>query len=66
MGKLALFALLIGAVFTPDAFCAYVNMTQVATRASDLKMTTANYAFAMAIAGSLTGFAFGMFLWKAR
>lgn len=65
MQKLALFALLIGAVFIPDA-SAYVNMTQVATRAADLKMTTANYTFTMAIAGSLTGFAFGMFLWKAR
>ena len=38
----------------------------ITTRASDLKMATADYAFAMAIAGSLTGFAFGMFLWKAR
>ena len=65
MQKLALFALLIGAVFIPDA-SAYVNMTQVATRASSLNMATKDYAFAMAIAGSLTGFAFGMFLWKAR
>jgi hypothetical protein len=65
MKKLALFALLIGAVFIPD-LSAYVNMSQVARRASDLKMTTQNYAFAMAIAGTLTGFAFGMFLWKAR
>lgn len=66
MKKLALFALLIGAVFIPDASAAYVNMSQVATRASDLRMTTSDYAFAMAIAGTLTGFAFGMFLWKAR
>lgn len=65
MQKLALFALLIGAVFLPDA-SAYVNMSAVASRAADLKMTTANYAFSMAIAGTLTGFAFGMFLWKAR
>lgn len=65
MQKLALFALLIGAVFICDA-SAYVNMSNVAARASDLNMKTSDYAFAMAIAGTLTGFAFGMFLWKAR
>lgn len=65
MKKLALFALLIGSVFIPDAF-AYVNMSQVSARASNLNMATADYAFAMAIAGTLTGFSFGMFLWKAR
>ncbi len=65
MQKLALFALLIGAVFIPDV-SAYVNMSAVSSRASDLNMATKDYAFAMAIAGALTGFAFGMFLWKAR
>lgn len=65
MKKLALFALLIGAVFISDA-SAFVDMTKVSQRASDLNMATKDYAFAMSIAGALTGFAFGMFLWKAR
>ncbi|MCX6062083.1 MAG: hypothetical protein NT103_07545 [Campylobacterales bacterium] len=65
MQKIALFALLIGAVFISDA-SAFVDMSQVSQRAANLNMATKDYALAMAIAGALTGFAFGMFLWKAR
>lgn len=52
-------------ILSPNAF-AYKDMSKVSQRASDLNMATKDYAFAMAISGALTGFAFGMFLWKAR
>ncbi|MFA5215074.1 hypothetical protein [Sulfuricurvum sp.] len=60
-----LFLLLISAVFIPDA-SAYADMTQQATNAAALNMTLNDYTFSMANAGLLTGFMFGMFLWKAR
>lgn len=65
MPKTALIALLIGAVFAPDLL-AYVDMTQVSARATDLNLKVTDYAFAMSIAGTFTGFLFGLFLWKVR
>ena len=65
MPKTALTALLIGAVLAPDLL-AYVDMTQTVQRAKDLGMSTSDYVFAMAISGTLTGFLFGLFLWKVR
>lgn len=65
MFKLSLLFFLLGVVFISD-LSAYINMSAVAARAADLKMSTKDYVFAMSIAGTLSGFAFGMFLWKAR
>ena len=45
---------------------AYVDMSDVHNRAKDLNMTDADYAYAMAIAGTLTGSMFGLFLWKSK
>jgi hypothetical protein len=63
--KLALSFLIVGAVFAPSAF-AYKDMTKPAQRARDLGMTTANYETSMSYAGVLTGFLFGLFLWKLQ
>ena len=41
-------------------------MSNVNARANDLGMRTKDYAYAMAIAGALTGSMFGLFLWKAK
>jgi hypothetical protein len=65
MPKIALSALLLGAIFAPDLF-AYVDMSRTAQRANDLGLSTKDYVFAMSIAGTLTGFLFGLFLWKVR
>lgn len=65
MKKLALSLLLVGAVFAPSAF-AYKDMTKPSQRASDLGMSTANYETSMSYAGVLTGFLFGLFLWKLQ
>lgn len=65
MKKIIFHSLFLITILAPNA-SAYVNMANQSARASDLKMTTSDYAFAMAISGALTGFAFGMFLWKAR
>ena len=45
---------------------AYVDMTDQAKRAKDLKMTIEDYAFSMAITGALSGTIFGLFLWKVK
>ncbi|MDD3596746.1 hypothetical protein [Sulfuricurvum sp.] len=65
MKKIVLIGFLIGAVLVPDLF-AYVDMSAVTQRANDLGMNTKDYTFAMAIAGTLTGFAFNLFLWKVK
>lgn len=44
----------------------YVDMSDTASRANDLNMTQQDYAFAMAIAGTMTGSIFALFLWKAK
>jgi hypothetical protein len=56
--------LLISLVLTAQAF-GYVDMTDVVDRASDLRMRTKDYTFAMAIAGTFSGSIFGLFLWKS-
>ncbi len=45
---------------------AYKDMSKVRARANDLNMRVKDYAYSMAIAGTLTGTMFGLFLWKAR
>jgi hypothetical protein len=60
-----IFLLLLCVVFIPDA-SAYADMTQQSQNAASLNMKLNDYTFAMAISGALTGFSFGMFLWKAR
>ncbi|MFT7002817.1 MAG: hypothetical protein ACJAWW_000150 [Sulfurimonas sp.] len=45
---------------------AYKNMSNVSKRADDLNMRTKDYAYAMAIAGVMTGSMFGLFLWKSK
>ncbi len=57
--------LLVGAVFAPSAF-AYKDMTNATARANDLGMTKVNYETSMSYAGVLTGFLFGLFLWKLQ
>ena len=52
-------------IFTANIY-AYVNMSKVSKRASDLNMRTKDYAYSMAVAGALTGTMFGLFLWKTR
>lgn len=45
---------------------AYVDMSDVAQRASDLDMNTKDYVYSMATSGIALGFIFGLFLWKVR
>jgi len=45
---------------------AYKDMTKQSRRARDLNMRTKDYINNMALAGTLTGFMFGLFLWKIR
>jgi len=63
--KLALTFLIVGAVFAPSAF-AYKDMTKPSLRAADLGMTTESYETSMSYAGVLTGFLFGLFLWRLQ
>lgn len=63
--KIVLIAFALGAVLAPDLF-AYVDMTNVSARASSLNMTKQDYSFAMAIAGTLSGAIFGLFIWKVK
>jgi len=44
----------------------YVDMSDTVNRANDLGMTSQDYAFAMAIAGTFSGSILGLFLWKAK
>lgn len=57
--------LILSFIFSTNIY-AYVNMSKVGKRAKDLNMEKADYAYAMAIAGTLTGSMFGLFLWKSR
>jgi hypothetical protein len=61
--KITTLFLIVAVIFAADA-SAYADMSQVASRAADLGMTTQDYVFSMSIAGTLTGFLFGLFLWK--
>lgn len=45
---------------------AYKDMSKTAKRADELGMRKKDYVYAMAIAGTLTGSMFGLFLWKTR
>jgi hypothetical protein len=60
--KTAFIILLLGAV----SMCFGAWSTNPATNASALGLTTANYEYSMAYAGTLSGFLFGLFLWKIR
>lgn len=62
MKKLALLFFLLGTITS----CFAVWSTSPATNASALGLTTANYEYSMAYAGTLSGFLFGLFLWKIR
>lgn len=44
----------------------FVDMTNVPQRALDLNMTLQDYAFAMAISGTLSGAILGIFIWKVK
>ena len=59
------YLLLISVLLTSQVF-GYVDMTDTVNRANDLGMTTQDYSFAMAIAGTFTGGIFGLFLWKVK
>lgn len=63
MRKIALLGILLGAVLIPDASAVW--STNAATNAAALGMSTANYEYSMAYAGTLSGFLFGLFIWKA-
>jgi len=52
-------------IFSANIY-AYVDMTDVKTRAKDLNMLESDYAYSMAIAGTLSGSMLGLFLWKTR
>ncbi|MBA3025732.1 MAG: hypothetical protein FP820_04895 [Sulfurimonas sp.] len=52
-------------IFVTNA-SAYVDMSAVSIRASELGMNVNDYTFAMAIAGTFTGGIFGLFLWKVK
>jgi len=54
---------IVAVIFSADA-SAFADMSQVTNRAADLGMTTSDYVFSMSVAGTLTGFLFGLFLWK--
>lgn len=58
------FLLLFTLVLTVQVF-GYVDMTDTFNRAKDLTMREGDYAFMMALSGSLMGSIFGLFLWKA-
>ncbi len=45
---------------------AYVDMSDVPSRANDVGMTVIDYEFAMSILGTLNGTMLGLFLWKTR
>lgn len=45
---------------------AYVDMSDVSSRAADLGLTTQDYTYMMAQAGTALGLIFGLFLWKVR
>lgn len=45
---------------------AYVDMSITRERAKDLNMIEADYAFAMALTGMLSGTMLGLFLWKTK
>lgn len=65
MRLITLIGFFLGVIFAPNAF-AYTDMSLVANRANDLNMTINDYTFSMAIAGSLSGFLFGLFIWKLK
>jgi hypothetical protein len=52
-------------IFTTNIY-AYVDMSMVSARANDLNMSVSDYAYAMAISGSLCGSMLGLFLWKTK
>jgi len=63
--KKIFYVLVLSFIFSTNIY-AYKNMSKVNNRASDLNMTTNDYAYAMAISGALCGSMFGLFLWKSR
>lgn len=62
MKKLALLFFLLGAITS----CFAVYSSNPATNASSLGLSTANYEYSMAYAGTLSGFLFGLFIWKVK
>jgi hypothetical protein len=60
--KTAFFIILLGAVTS----CFAVWTSSPSNNASALGMSTANFEYSMAYAGTLSGFLFGLFLWKVR
>lgn len=63
--KKFIFISILSFIFSSNIY-AYVDMSKVSKRASDLGMNTKDYAYSMAFAGVLTGSMFGLFLWKSR
>jgi len=62
MFKSALIIFLIGAVTS----CFAVFSPDPAVNAASLGMTTSDYEYSMAYAGTLSGFLLGLFIWKLK